>query len=91
MTDGQLTPEEVRTMSALAEALVQEVEPAGRQLGLDGITTALALSFAATKLLYRISANPELALKAVNIMNVSALQSMADMIAGADAPNQRRQ
>jgi hypothetical protein len=88
---GHPTQEETVAMSALAEALVRETVPAAKSLGLDEITTAMALSFAATKILHRGAATPELALEAVAIMNASAMQSMADMIAGGDAPNQRRQ
>lgn len=83
--------QEATAMAALAEALVREASPAGAALGLDAISTAMALSFAATKILFRISASPDLALQAVGIMNQSASKSIADMIAGADAPNQRMQ
>lgn len=86
-----LPSDETVSMAALAEALVREASPAGAALGLDEIATAMALSFAATKILFRVSASPELALQAVGIMNESASKSMADMIAGVDAPNQRMQ
>lgn len=87
-----MTPEqEGAALNSLAEELVFAATMLAPSRGLDSFVAAMACGFAGIKILARTAPNDDARMQAAHVFGETALRAMADIIAGADTPNQRRQ
>jgi len=87
-----MSPEETDAgINALAMDVVKLARHLAPGYGIDDVATAMACGFAMTKILFAVSPNADTALRAIEIANGAAVKAMADMIAGANTPNQATQ
>lgn len=76
---------EALALCDLATDLIKVAEHLAPGYGMDRVSMAMALGFAATQSLYRAAPDDEAAMTATKILAETGIKSMADMISGADA------
>lgn len=80
-----------RALTIMTAALAEVAEQLAKEIGADPALAISALGFAQSKIIVEQYKTTEQRLGAVEAMGQAARQAMADMIAGAGAPNQRLQ